>query len=136
TVRVFTQRIAFHWRNLSRLPLRGRIAYLDEKVKNRRSKAFLETLNEQAGCAYRPAPYSGELTLFQPLRNYDFLDKPSMGWTGLAANLEVIEMPVYPGGLFVEPYVEMLATELRKCIDRTLAADYADYEDCHPKESA
>src|SRR4029077_7325302 len=59
TVRVFTQKIAFHWGNVTRLPLRERFAYLGEKAKGARarelsrlsvklaggSKPFLESVN-------------------------------------------------------------------------------------------
>jgi hypothetical protein len=46
------------------------------------------------------------------------MGKPCMGWTGFAAGgLAIVELPVYPGGMFVEPYVRVLAEKLRACLD-------------------
>jgi thioesterase domain-containing protein/acyl carrier protein len=130
TVRSLTQKIYFHWANVMRLPLRGRIAYLGEKIQGARvrevsklsvilaGEASLERVNERAGYAYQPEHYPGQITVFEPKRNYDFHSKPRLGWDGFADALQVIEMPVYPGGLFVEPYVQLLAEKLRECIDK------------------
>jgi amino acid adenylation domain-containing protein len=126
----FTQKIYFHWANMMGLPAQQRIAYLAEKIQGARVRELsrisvllagatsLETVNEQAGYAYRPEHYPGEITIFEPKRNYDFHCKPRLGWHGFAETLQVIEMPVYPGGLFVEPYVRMLAERLREAIDK------------------
>ena len=79
---------------------------------------FLEDVNDQAGYAYRPAVYPGQVTLFLPQRNYHCLRKPYMGWKEFClAGVEIIKLPVYPGGMFVEPYVGMLADKLRARID-------------------
>jgi amino acid adenylation domain-containing protein len=124
------QKIYFHWANVMKLPLMERVAYLREKIKGVRvretfrvsgilaGEASLERMNEKAGCAYLPSHYPGEIILFQPKEDYDFHSKPRLGWDGFAAALEVFEMPVYPGGLFVEPYVRLLAELLRECIDK------------------
>jgi thioesterase domain-containing protein len=118
----------FHWANVARLGMPQRISYLREKlteVKARKLKQwssrgapFLEDVNDHAGFSYRPKPYPGKLTLFQPKTNYHSLQKPSMGWNEFAlGGVEVIELPAYPGGIFVEPYVRVLADKLRACID-------------------
>jgi len=40
-----------------------------------------------------------------------------MGWANLTAGgLEIIELPVNPGAMLVEPYVQILAERLRTCI--------------------
>ena len=80
--------------------------------------AFLERINERAHFAYVPAIYPGALTIFKPRRNYAFLRDPLNGWGEVAAGgLEFIELPVDPGGIFVDPYVRTLADKLRACID-------------------
>jgi hypothetical protein len=118
----------FHWANVARLGMPQRISYLREKlteVKARKLKQwssrgapFLEDVNDHAGFSYRPKPYPGKLTLFQPKTNYHSLQKPYMGWNEFAlGGVEVIELPAYPGGIFVEPYVRDLADKLRACID-------------------
>jgi len=41
-----------------------------------------------------------------------------MGWGDLAVGgLDIIELPVRPGGIFIEPYVSVLAEGLRARID-------------------
>ena len=51
---------------------------------------------------------------------------PSMGWMEFAkGGLKIIELPVYPGGMFVEPYVQTLAEKLRVCIDDAEKAQVA-----------
>ncbi len=151
-VRYLRQKAQFHWANVAQLSWSGRIAYLREKFRGARTREVgslwvklvgvtkhwqfhmakantgikLEEVNDRAGHSYRPNPYPGRIALFQPHTNYHFMDKPCMGWTGLAAGgLEVIDLPVYPGGMFVEPYVQTLADKLRACIDAAERAPVA-----------
>jgi hypothetical protein len=134
------------------LPSRERIAYLGEKLKFAREREFanlslklaklsklfgspvakandgivLEDVNDQAGHCYRPKTYPGTITLFLPQRNYYFVGKPCMGWSEFAAGgLRIIQLPAYPGGMFVEPYVRTLADNLRACIDDAEKAQVA-----------
>jgi aspartate racemase len=143
-LRYLRQKVQFHWVNVARLPSKERIAYLGEKLRgasereiekisiklDNLSKLFgsrvgkanigivLEDVNDQAGHSYRPKAYPGEISLFVPQRNYAFMSKPRMGWTEFAVGgLNIIELPVYPGGMFIEPYVQTLADKLRVCID-------------------
>ena len=87
--------------------------------ENRREfpQGFLEDINDRAGYEYKPRPYPGKLTLIKPQRNYSFYNDPRMGWANLTAGgLEIIELPVNPGAMLVEPYVQILAERLRTCI--------------------
>jgi thioesterase domain-containing protein/acyl carrier protein len=137
-------RTYFHWKNMTRLRPKERLAYLNDKFKEARrrnleklstqfapvvnrlglrqdrpgSAVFVEDVNDHAGFSYRPAPYPAKLTLFQPQSNYYALQKPCMGWKELATGgINVVAIPVYPGGMFVEPYVRIVADKLRECID-------------------
>jgi aspartate racemase len=143
-LRYLRQKAQFHWANITQLPSKERIGYLAEKFRGTRQRGLanltlklanlpklfgsrvakpmdgiaLEDVNDQAGFSYRPKTYPGAITLFLPQRNYYFVGKPGMGWPEFAAGgLNVIELPVYPGGMFVEPYVRALADKLRACID-------------------
>jgi thioesterase domain-containing protein len=143
-LRYFLQKVQFHWANVARLSSKERIAYLGEKLRfaskrelgdmsvrlenlsklygKRVAKAnvgiVLEDVNDQAGHSYRPKAYPGNISLFVPQRNYSFMGKPSMGWTEFATGgVKVLELPVDPGGMFLEPYVQTLADKLRACID-------------------
>jgi len=74
-------------------------------------------VNDIAASAYRPQPYWGPVTLFKPRVNYDFLPDPRMGWGDLVRHLEIVELNVNPHAMLVEPYVRLLANELRRRMD-------------------
>ena len=137
------QKIGFHWVNLMRLGLMEQFAYLGRKIRiasgrelerffvklsnlfkiglsgnGRTPDVFLEQINEEAHFAYRPDVYVEKVTIFKPQRNYAYISDSKMGWGDLAAGgLELIELPVDPGGIFLEPYVQTLAEKLRTRID-------------------
>jgi len=138
------QRFGFHWQNLATLPLRGRLAYLREKTVGFRTResqrvaaklrallnrvalrnaqdnrdVFVEDINDEAQFTYRPGRYPGKLTLIVPERNYTFIKDANMGWGGFAmGEIELKQWPVRPGGIFVEPYVRILAQHLKVHID-------------------
>jgi thioesterase domain-containing protein len=140
------QKIGFHWTNFARLTVTQQAKYLYAKLtcaaereverwivrvanlmkltrlgKGRsRKEVFIEHLNEEAAFNYIADIYPDRVTIFKPRRNYDFLRDSEMGWgDAIPQGLEVVSLPVDPGGIFVEPYVETLAKELRTRIDRS-----------------
>jgi amino acid adenylation domain-containing protein len=137
---LFRQKIRFHWENMAQLGPHGGSQYVVRKIalakdrelarwsvrignlfkrihykaENRVFAVFLEDVNDRAGQAYRPQPWSGKVTFFKPQSNYDSDIHFELGWDRLAqGGFELIELPLNPGGLFVEPYVLQLAGELR-----------------------
>jgi thioesterase domain-containing protein len=137
------QNAVFHWMNIAQLHGRDRVSYFGEKflaatnqgaarlhvklsnmsrIMHRQNgerfvQRFLEDINDRAGYEYKPRPYAGKLTLIKPRRNYSFYDDPQMGWANLpGGGLEIIELPVNPGAMLVEPYVRILAGRLRAYI--------------------
>ena len=143
-VRNLMQMTEFHWTNIMQLSPQKRVAYLAEKLTGARERelarlstrlaniwrrlkngagngsdrVFLEELNEDAGYAYRPQVYPGKVTLFRPRRSYSFFPDRQMGWAGFAVGtLEVVELPVDPGGMFLDPFVRDLAEKLSNCLD-------------------
>jgi len=140
------QKTYFHWKNLAQLNLPARTAYISEKLRVARHretarlllklsnlcrkmysrkaetkvKPFLEDVNEQAGYAYTPMPYPGRVILFKPHRNYSVLSDAQMGWGDLATGgLEIVELPVDPGGMFLDPFVQVLAWKLKTILDES-----------------
>ena len=78
-------------------------------------EASVQSINDHAGDIYFPKPYPGSLTLFKPQKNYSFYPDPQMGWGDLAlGGLDIVELPVNPHAMLVEPYVTMLASEIKK----------------------
>ena len=84
-------------------------------------EASVQEINDHAADIYQPQPYPGVLTLFKPHINYKFYPDPEMGWGDLAlGGLDIVEMPINPHAMLVEPYAEMLARELKARLDRAV----------------
>ena len=134
------QKFRFHWGNFIRLRPSTMWRYLREKrriaadggwahigtempgstlqdgVARAESgiEASVQEINDHAADIYDPKPYPGVLTLFKPQINYKFYPDPKMGWGDLAlGGLDIVEMPINPHAMLVEPYVELLARELK-----------------------
>jgi aspartate racemase len=140
---ILQQKFAFHSGNLSRLQFKEIIGYLYEKcrmagelmrgktvaalavLQNRvmgrdcdpAVEDYIQEINHQALRDYRPGACEGQITLFKPERNYDSYSDPKMGWGNLAlGGIEIVELPVNPHAMLVEPFVRLLAAELSKRI--------------------
>ena len=140
------QKIKFHWGNFIKLSPWTMWKYLREKKRiagdggwaNIRTErpgttlqdgvaraesgieASVQELNDHAADVYDPQPYPGVLTLFKPHINYKFYPDPNLGWKDLAlGGLDIVEMPINPHAMLVEPYVEILAQELKTRLIRT-----------------
>ena len=137
------QKARFHLANISRLRPSDMVAYLKEKVRlglggelaNLRTsmpgsakedgvsratsgaEVKVQAVNDYAAEHYDPAPYPGTVTLFKPRVNYKFYPDPNMGWADLAEDLDTVEVAVNPHAMLLEPYVKVLAAELKKRID-------------------
>jgi hypothetical protein len=67
---------------------------------------------------YVPRPYSGRVAVIRPKGSFWGLDHPSLGWGEVVRDgLEIREIPVYPKGMLIEPFVQMLAAELKVCLE-------------------
>ena len=146
---LFRQKIRFHWENMAQLGPLGGSRYLVSKIalakgresarwavkignfskrmrlkpENRVFAVFLEDVNDRAGQAYQPQPWPGKITFFNPRSNYDSDIHFELGWGRLAqGGFELIELPMNPGGLFVEPYVIRLASELKGRLEKAQLA--------------
>lgn len=77
-------------------------------------EAFVQAANDHAAGHYLPRPYAGRLTIFKPQINYKFYPDPNMGWGDLAlGGLDIVELSIYPHAMLVEPFVRVLASELK-----------------------
>jgi amino acid adenylation domain-containing protein len=139
------QKFRFHWGNFARLRPGIMWRYLREKkrivgdggwahmltempgttlqdgVARAESgiEASVQEMNDHAADIYDPRPYPGVLTLFKPHINYKFYPDPKLGWGDLAlGGLDIVEMPFNPHAMLVEPYVELLARELKARLGR------------------
>ena len=65
--------------------------------------------------SYHPQPLQVDVALFRCEKQFQGLDDRDMGWRDLVrGHLETVILPVYPGGMLVEPFVGILGNELRK----------------------
>ena len=135
------QRVRFHWGNLSGLRLNQIAYYLREKLriardgelftvwdrvfsaKNRStsqggpapSRRSVQLANDRAAAAFKPRPYEGKVTVIKPAVNYDIFTDSDLGWASVAlGGIEVVEIPVNPHAMLVDPFVNHLASELSK----------------------
>ncbi len=83
------------------------------------TEEFLERVNDRAFLAFEPGVYPGKMTVCRARRNYSFLYDPRNGWGEVAAaGLEIVQLAVDPAGIFVEPFVRVLADRLRERLDQ------------------
>ena len=142
------QKIVFHPSAVPQLGIKSRITYFVEKSKIalRREmerlhikiihlfklnphrdvlgprETFLSEVNDRALLAYVPGVYPGKMTVCKPRRNYEFLRDPLNGWGEVAAGgLEMIDLPVHPAGIFIEPFVQELAERLRENLNEAFS---------------
>ena len=83
---------------------------------------IMEHLNEEAHFSYIASAYDGNTIMFKAKKNYSYLHDPMLGWGEvLTGPLEFIELPSNAGGLFMEPYVQVMAEKLKERIDEAAA---------------
>jgi acyl carrier protein len=76
---------------------------------------------DQAAAKYVPKPYMGRIIEFIPLKEYACFSGPKLSLKALSlGGLETYELPVYPRGMLVEPFVELLGEKLKACIQNAL----------------
>ena len=138
------ERIAFHVANFFRLDGDGKRKFFSEKVEALRNRlpvwrgmlmaefgsgaaqervlGAIWQANDKACLVYTPQPFAVELADFRPMKQYRMFDLPGGKWERLAqGGARVVELPVYPAGMLVEPFVKHLATALRTAIDGAMA---------------
>jgi len=141
------QRLDFHARNFMILDFAGKVRFFQEKLKVLRSRltvwrgmlagkrhtggsqsessilANLWETNDRAALAYVPKPCSAPIFDFRPKSQYSVYLEPGVDWDGLAlGGLEVVQLPVYPAGMLLEPFVKDLADALQIAMKRADAA--------------
>ena len=146
----YIQKIEFHWHNFLLLKSKDKVTFIQEKAKvaKSRKKVWFEIIkskfghnfhqgngqhlylsqlwetNDRAAANYVPRAYSGRITQFRPIKEYGRYDGPELGWDKLAAGgVEVHELPVYPAGMLVEPFVRLLAEKMKVCIHKALETE-------------
>lgn len=81
-------------------------------------------------------PYPGEITLFTTEHRLMGMDAPLDGWTGLADSIREIRLPFNPKASLTEPFVGIVAQQLRGCIDEAIAKHASAHEGSSVEETA
>jgi phthiocerol/phenolphthiocerol synthesis type-I polyketide synthase E len=73
--------------------------------------------NDRSASHYVPRALDCFIVDIRPLKQYSVFDRPDVHWDQLALKgVEVIDLPVYPAGMLIEPFVKHLAEALEKSI--------------------
>jgi len=82
----------------------------------------IDRVNDRALEKYVPKPYAGKITLFRPKTHYTGYEDDRFGWGDIARKgVDVHKLNVYPRGMLVQPYVKLLAEELKACMDSVIS---------------
>lgn len=143
------QNIYFHWQNFNLLSSDGRRQFLRDKWAVSRQRLMerlslvrhnfsgkkaainvaryphmlLGRINDAAEIRYQPRSYPGRITLFCPEAHFWGENDPHCGWGDIArGGVDIQKLPLFPKGMMVEPFVQLLAIRLRACMDKARAA--------------
>ena len=75
---------------------------------------LLEALYDRASEEYSPKPLDAHLILFKPKQSYAGKVDTFFGWQKHVQDITLIELPVYPAGMLIEPFVAQLATHIER----------------------
>ncbi len=151
--RIWLQKSGFHLNTLAHLSMAERKVYVAEKLRmatellqgkcrawfsrqptpseaeeaGGRIVTFVQKANHIALTRHDPQPFSGNVALFRPRKNYYTFRDPKMGWGDLVqGRLESIVVTANPHAMLIEPFVKKLAGELsQRMIDVPTADESA-----------
>jgi phthiocerol/phenolphthiocerol synthesis type-I polyketide synthase E len=123
------QKLDFHRRNFLLLSGRERGLFLRGKARwavglaslwrgrrNARDRGVIDEALVHLLMSYVPRFYPGRLTHFRSMAAYAQYQERELSAGVHAASVAREEIPVYPGGILVEPFVRRLAERMRACV--------------------
>ena len=81
----------------------------------------LSECNRQAALSYTAGAYSERVLHVYSQHQFARYTRPELQWDGLLDNRDTLILPIFPGEMFEEPYIDLLASRLRDCIDQAAA---------------
>jgi thioesterase domain-containing protein len=146
----FDRRMARFFGNIGRLSFLEKIDYLWDKFYTRTLRriytvaaalgirsvpSFMKSTDDISWVAamhYRPQPWPGPMTLFRASVQPDSRLPRDLGWTPLAqGGVEVYELPGDHDLVFQEPNIQVLAGQIRICLEKSDAAETRSSEPVH-----
>lgn len=89
----------------------------------------VKKINDQAMMQYVPRRYDGRVVLIRPTGHFWGEGDPVLGWSDvLCGQLDVRVNPAYPKGVMVDPYVKILAQDLKEHLDMAQASEVSREE--------
>jgi thioesterase domain-containing protein len=77
----------------------------------------IKSVNHKALQVYVPKPYDGRVVVIRSKGHFAGFPSPCLGWDEcVSGGLEVREIPVYFGGMLVDPYASRLADQVTACL--------------------
>lgn len=115
------QKVWFGFCHFLRTDSRNRLSFLRRRLEELGApSSVVSEINERAAFAYVPKEYPGPLLHIVPKHQYPRYRSPRVSWDGLAAGgVESLVLPIYPGQMFEEPSVAILAAKLQACMDES-----------------
>jgi acyl transferase domain-containing protein/thioesterase domain-containing protein len=138
----FLQNIGFHIRNIFLLNgFDHRYAFVKERTLEARRRIHLrrnvllqklsnqlglsndppllimEKINDRACWDYIAKPYGGTVTVFKPLSAYIGYQDNDLGWGNVCEKVDVQQLPVFPAGMLVEPFDQILSEKFQSCLE-------------------
>ena len=97
-------------------------------IKSRQERGYpkleVKKVNDRAMMQYVPKPYSGRVVLIRPKGHFWGEADPALGWGEvIRGQLDVCVNPAYPKGVMVDPYVQILAQDLKEPLHKAQIAE-------------
>lgn len=133
------EKIDYLWRKLYTRTLR-RIYSLAVAFGYRSVPSFMKSTDDitwVAAMNYQPRPWPGQVTLFRTAVQPDPRLPMDLGWTPLAqGGIEMYELPGDHDLVFREPDIQVLAAQLRACLEKSVAAGIRESETVETEDIA
>jgi thioesterase domain-containing protein/acyl carrier protein len=115
------QKVWFGLCHFLRTDSRNRLTFLRRRLEELGApSSVISETNERASFAYVPKKYPGPLLHIVPKHQYSRYRNPRVSWDGLATGgVEALVLPIYPGQMFEEPSVAILAAKLQACMNES-----------------
>ena len=105
----------WQWSAIMRLIPESRLRLLDESAISPMLRIFYA--NAQAAYRYVPQNYPNRITLFRAAEQSDSIGQdPTLGWSTLAGDIQLHQVPGNHLSLLKQPHVQTLAQQLGRCL--------------------
>jgi hypothetical protein len=117
----YIERLAFHKKEISRLPWRNKLAYVQSVAVDvprvnrmlRIQESYIKTLR-----TYEPKAYQGAVTLILNEKAYRY--NPTLGWSSLVRGKIDVHIAQGDHDTYIREHVRAAAKQLRHCLENAM----------------